>query len=86
MTLVHCSGDEASTAREQALGAERDRPSWREARADQADITAAIEDDLNGSGVRREFEGDQEGRAYWWELTHAAARRWAAQNEGGGDG
>lgn len=70
MTVVHCSGDEACDACDNTMGAERDRPSWREARADQADITAAIERDLSGSGVR--VDG--------WELTHAAARQWADRN------
>jgi hypothetical protein len=70
MSLVHTSGDEARDARDNTMGAERDRPSWREAREDQRDITAAIERDLSGSGVR----------ADGWELTHAAARRWAERN------
>lgn len=84
MTLVHCSGDEARDARERTLGGEPqiltaagwvDKPSWREARAD--DPRAARDADRDASsGVR----------VGGWEQTHAAARRWADLNAAtGGD-
>lgn len=78
MTLVHCSGDEARDARNQTLGAERqiltaagwvDKPSWSEAVADDPLAAKRIERAM-GSGVR----------VGGWELTHAAARRWADRN------
>jgi hypothetical protein len=74
MTIVHCSGDEARDARDNTMGAEDDRPSWREAAADDPHVVRDAERACH-SGV---FVGG-------WELTHAAARRWADRNATGGD-
>ena len=76
MSLVHCSGPEARDARDNTMGAERlltaggwvDMPSWREAAADDPDAAKRIERAM-GSGVR----------VGGWELTDAAARRWAQE-------
>jgi hypothetical protein len=81
MILVHCSGDEA---REAMAGGERqiltaagwvDVPSWREAASDDPGVARETEHGST-SGV---FVGG-------WELTHAAARRWADRHAAtGGD-
>lgn len=50
MSLVHCSGPEATETRTNDMGAEGDRPSWREARNDENATT------------RREREAQLEAR------------------------
>ena len=55
MSLVHCSGPEAVEARMHDLGAESDRPSWREARNDDYQNRAEREASI---AARREMLAD----------------------------